>query len=577
MQTPPQRSPQRLYQLFPGWQRLRHYRREWLRPDLLAGITVAAYLIPQCMAYGELAGVGAIAGLWAILPAMLVYAFLGSSPQISMGPESTTAVMTAVAIAPFASRYSSEAVSIAALLAAMVGLVCVGGYLGRLGFLANLLSKPILVGYLAGMGLIMIAGQLGRLSGVTLQSEPFFAIVAEWVQQWPHWHGPTVGLGLAVLGLLLFVQRRLPQAPAPLLGVLGATAVVAVLHLDQQGVAVVGAIPAGLPHWTWPDLRWAASPTLWGSAFGIALVGYSDTVLTARAFANRRGYEIDANQEWLALGVANLGAGFCRGMPLSSSGSRTVIGDAMGSKSQVFSLVAFGSVVLVLVLLRPLLMLFPKAALGAIVVFAAMQLIDLGEFRRLGQFRRTELALALVTTLGVISTNILLGVAIAVGLSVLDILARISRPHEAVQGQVPGLAGWHDIGDWPGATTLPGLVMYRFDAPLFFVNVEHFKQQIWAAIATETTPVRWLLLNTEAIVEIDSTAAEILLELQAQLSDRQITLALVRVKQGLLAQLRRAGLVERMGEAHIFPTIPTAIVAFQNEKSAVCRKSEKGE
>jgi MFS superfamily sulfate permease-like transporter len=236
----------------------------------------------------------------------------------------------------------------------------------------------------------------------------------------------------------------------------------------------------------------------------------------------------------------------------------------MGSKSQFFSLVAFGAVVLVLLVLRPLLMLFPKAALGALVVFAALQLIQPGEFRRLGQFRRTELALALVTTLGVISTNILLGVAIAIGLSVLDVLARISRPHAAVQGEVPGLAGWHDIGDWPGAKMIPGLVIYRFDAPLFFANVEPFKQQVWAAIALETIPVRWLLLNTEAMVEIDSTAAEVLLELQDQLSDRQITLALVRVKQELLAQLQRAGLVERIGAAHIFPTIPTAIAAFKS-------------
>lgn len=564
MQPPLQRSPQQLKQLFPGWQRLCHYRWEWLRPDLIAGVTVAAYLIPQCMAYGELAGVGAIAGLWAILPAMLVYALLGSSPQISLGPESTTAVMTAVAIAPLASRYSPEAGAIAALLALMVGLVCVGGYLGRLGFLANLLSRPILVGYLAGMGLIMISGQLGRLSGIDLEAEQFFALVWEWLHRWPEWHGPTLGLGVGVLGVLLTVQRRFPHAPVPLLGVLGATVVVAGLGLEQQGVAVVRLIPAGLPRVQLPPLALLHSPTLWGSALGIALVGYSDTVLTARAFANRHGYSIDANQEWLALGVANLGAGLCRGMPLSSSGSRTVIGDALGSKSQVFSLVAFGVVVLVLWGLRPLLMLFPKAALGAIVVFAALKLIELGEFRRLGQFRRTELGLAMVTTMGVISTNILLGVAIAVGLSVLDILARISRPHDAIQGQVPGLAGWHDIADWSGATTLPGLVIYRFDAPLFFANVEHFKQQVWAAIATEMTPVRWLLLNTEAMVEIDSTAAEVLVELQEQLSDRQITLALARVKQDLLSQLRRAGLVERIGEAHIFPTIPTAIAAFKS-------------
>lgn len=558
------KTSQVIPQYLPGLKRLLSYQRAWLRGDLLAGLTVAAYLIPQCMAYGELAGVQPVAGLWAILPPMLIYALLGSSPQLSIGPESTTAVMTAAAIAPLTTADPQAYAALAALMAFAVGVVCLIGYLARLGFLANLLSKPILIGYMAGVAVIMIAGQLGKISGMKLSAKDALGQIYEFLQRSSEIHWTTLILSILVLGFLLAIQRWFPKLPGPLLAVLCATAAVGIFDLQHWGVRVVGEIPAGLPRLAMPNLAIADLVPLIAAAIGIALVGYSDNVLTARSFASRNHYTVNANQELLALGVANLGNGFMQGFPISSSGSRTVIGDALGSKTQVFSLVAFVVVVVVLLFLRPVLALFPNAALGAIVIYAATKLIEVSEFRRLQEFRRSEFALALITTFGVLLTDILVGVGIAVGLSVIELLARLSRPHDAVMGEVPGLPGLHDIEDWPGATTIPGLVIYRYDAPLCFANVENFKRRAWAAIAAETTPVEWFVLNTEAISEVDMTAIEALAEFHSDLAAQGITFALARVKQDLYAQLKRSGLLQQITPERVYFTLHTAISGFED-------------
>jgi sulfate permease, SulP family len=546
----------------PGWHRLWNYQRSWWRGDLLAGITVAAYLIPQCMAYGELAGVPPVVGLWAMLPPLLIYALFGSSRQLSVGPESTTAVMTAAAIAPFILPDRSNYAALAAVLALLVGLVCLVGYVARCGFIANLLSKPILIGYMAGVALIMITGQLGKISGLAIAGDTVFAVLGQFIQKLDHGHGITLMLAGLVLSFLLILQWLVPKAPAPLLAVLVGTALVALFHLDQQGVAVVGEIPAGFPQFTIPPLV-PQLPRLLTAALGIAIVGYSDNVLTARAFAARHHDKIDANQELLALGLANLGNAFMQGFPVSSSGSRSVMGDALGSKTQLFSLVAFGFVITVLMFLRPVLALFPKAALGAIVIFAAFKLIEIPEFIRLYRFRHSEFALSIITMFGVLITDILMGVAIAVGLSVIDLLSRLAHPHDAVQGTVPDLPGLHDIEDWAGATTIPGLVIYRYDAPLCFANVEDFKVRALKAIAAEVSPVEWFVLNTEAIVEIDVTATDGLEELIDELTTQGITFGMARVKQDLYAQLQRSRILTKMNPAHIYLTLHSAIAGFE--------------
>ena len=547
----------------PGLQKLRSYRRGWLRGDVLAGLTVAAYLIPQCMAYGELAGVEPVAGLWAILPPMVIYALFGSSPQLSIGPESSTAVMTAVAIAPLAAARSDTYIGLAALLAIIMGLVCIVGYFARLGFLADLLSKPVLTGYMAGIALIMIGGQLGKITKVEIKSNAFFGQISEFISQLELAHNPTLILSIVVLIFLFAFQHRFPNAPIPLIAVLLSTAAVAMFKLDARGVAVVGAIPAGLPHLAIPQVSIDDISTLVASAVGISIVGYSDNVLTARAFANRNNYKIDANQELLALGVANFGNGLLQGFPISSSGSRTVIGDSVGSKSQLYSLVAMVAVIIVLLFFRPVLALFPKAALGAIVIYAATRLIEVGEFIRLYRFRSSEFILAVATTIAVLATDILVGVGIAVSLSVIELFSRVARSHDAVLGRVPDLAGLHDIDDWPEATTIPGLVIYRYDAPLCFANAENFKERSLEAIETEKKPVEWLLLNMEANVEIDITAIDMLSELRDELIAKNVTFAMARVKQDLYLDLKRAGFLSNLTAEHIYPTLPTAIAAFE--------------
>ncbi|MCC0177231.1 solute carrier family 26 protein [Waterburya agarophytonicola K14] len=550
----------------PGLRKLLSYQSEWLRGDVLAGLTVAAYLIPQCMAYGELAGVQPVAGLWAILPPMIIYAIFGSSPQLSIGPESSTAVMTAVAIAPLAAARTDAYISLAALLAVIMGLVCIGGYFAKLGFLANLLSKPVLIGYMAGIALIMIGGQIGKIAKIDIEADMFFGQISEFVSKLSFAHTPTLILGIAVLVFLFTLQHHFPTAPIPLIAVLLSTAAVALFNFDERGVAVVGEIPAGFPSLAIPQVSVQDLTSLVAAAVGISVVGYSDNVLTARAFANRHSYKIDANQELLALGLANFGNGLMQGFPVSSSGSRAVIGDSLGSKSQLYSLVAMVAVILVLLFFRPVLALFPKAALGAIVIYAATKLIEVSEFIRLYRFRPSEFAIAIITTIAVLATDILVGVGIAVSLSVIELLYRVARPHDAVLGTVPDLPGLHDINDWEGATTIPGLLMYRYDAPLCFANAENFKQRSLLSIEAEIIPVEWLVLNMEANVEIDITAIDILSELRDELAAKNITFAMARVKQDLYLDLERAGFLKDLTAEHIYPTLHTAIAAFEQRK-----------
>jgi sulfate permease, SulP family len=540
---------------------LRRYQRAWLPRDLLAGVTVAAYLVPQVMAYAQVAGLPPATGLWAALPALVLYPLLGSSASLSMGPESTTALMTAVAIGPLAAGHPARYAQLAASLALLAGLLAAAAWLVRLGFLADLLSRPVLVGYLAGVGLIMIADQLGRVTGVPVTGQLFFAQLGSFARHLGTARPATMGLAAAVLVFLFVVHWRWPHAPGPLLAIVLATAAVAGFGLGTAGLRLVGPIPAGLPVPALPDVHPADLAQLLLPAFSVLIVGFSDDVLTARSFA-RRDERVRPNQELLALGAANVGASVLRGFPVSSSASRTAIAITTGSKTQVYSVAAAGSVILVLLLFRPVLAAFPVAALGAIVIYAAVRLIDVTAFRRLLAFRRGELVVALSACGGVLVFNILYGVLIAVGISVADLLLRVARPHDAVLGRVPGVAGMHNVDDYPGAQTIPGLVVYRYDAPLFFANAEDFRRRALAA-ADAAAPVRWFVLNVEANVEVDFTALEAVDAVRTELARQGVVFALARVKQDLLGRLTAFGLTEKIGARYLFPTLPTAVLAYE--------------
>jgi high affinity sulfate transporter 1 len=551
----------RVGDLLPGVAQLQGYQRSWLRGDVLAGVTVAAYLIPQVMAYAGIAGLPPVAGLWAMLPAMVLYALLGSSRQLSVGPESTTALMAATVVGPLAAGDEKRYAALAAALAVVVGLLALVAWLFRLGFVADLLSHPILVGYMAGVAIIMIIGQLEKLTGVPVEGDSIPAEAWSFLGGLSEMHVPTLVLGLATMAFLFLIQWRYPRLPGPLLAVLLATAAVALFDLQERGVEVVGTIPGGFPVPAFPPLDDLAQLLL--PAVGVLLVGYTDNVLTARAFAAKGGYEIDPNRELLALGAANIGAGLFRGFPVSSSGSRTAIGAASGSRSQVYSLVALASVVLVLLFFRPVLANFPQAALGGIVVYAAVRLIDLAGFRRLARFRRTELMLALAAFAGVLVFDILYGILVAIGLSVVELFYRVARPHDAVLGRVPGLAGMHDVDDYPDAQTIPGLVVYRYDSPLFFANAQDFKQRALAAAREHDGELKWFVLNAEANVEVDITALDALEELRQELTGQGVVFAMARVKQDLRDELEAYSLAERIGPDRIFPTLPTAVEAYE--------------
>ncbi len=549
--------------LAPGLRDLVGYKRSSFRGDSIAGLTVAAYLVPQVMAYAGVAGLPPVVGLWAAVPALALYALFGSSRQLSVGPESTTALLSAAAILPLGAGSPARYAALSAGLAILVGLICAVAWVARLGLVADLLSRPVLVGYMAGVAVIMIVSQLHRTTGVPVHGVRLGAELTSFAQNLDQISWTTVLLSVSMLILLFAISARWPRVPGPLLVIALAGIVVAVFNLKDHGLAVVGTVPNGLPVPGLPNLSLADLRDLLLPAVGIAVVGFTDNVLTARAFAARVHADIDANQELLALGLANVGAGLVKGFPVSSSGSRTALGAAAGSRTQMFSLVALAVLVFVLLVGGPLLANFPQAGLGAIIIYAATRLIDIPEFKRIARFRRSELVLALVALAGVLVMNILYGVLFAIGVSVADLLRRVARPHDAILGRVQGLAGMHDVDDYPTARTIPGLVVYRYDSPLFFANAEDFKRRAMAA-ADEAECPRWFVLNVEANMQVDITGLDAVEWLRSALERRGIVLAMARVKQDLRDDLKAYGLADSIGETHLFPTLPTAVSAYES-------------
>ncbi|NQU36668.1 MAG: sulfate permease [Actinobacteria bacterium] len=554
-------TPRGLHRWVPGLSVFTNYQRRWLRGDIVGGLTVAAYAVPQVMAYATIAGLPPVVGLWAILPALVVYALLGSSRKLSMGPESTTALMTAVTVGPLADGDAARFAVLSATLALIVGCLSLIAFIIRAGFIADLFSRPILVGYMAGIAALMIVGQLDKVTGVPVDGDGFLPELSSFFGNLSQFDIPTLIAGVILVSALLLMQWRFPHLPGPLIIALGATVIVAALGLQDVGLNVIGAIPQGLPSPALPSL--ADTTTLLLPAVGVLLVGYTDNVLTARSFAKRENQPIDPNQEFLALGVANVSTSFLQGFPVSSSASRTAVGVAAGIHTQLYSWVTAASILTVLLVAGPVLAGFPTVALGAIVIYAALRLVDVKEFRKLASFRRVEFGLAIAALVGVLAFGILYGVLFSVGLSVAELLIRTARPHDAVEGFVPGLPGMHDIDDFADTQTVPGLVVYRFDSPLFFANAEYFVARALQAVA-ENEPVRWSILNAEANVEVDSTALQSLDDFRQTLVDRGIQFGLARVKHDLYIPLKKYGLIDKIGDDHIYATLPTAVTAYRD-------------
>lgn len=521
-------------------------------------------LIPQSMAYAELAGLPPQYGFYAVIAPLVVYALVGTSRHLGVGPEPGTAILAATGVAGIAGGDPERYVALMAALALVVGAIGVVAAVARMGFLASVLSKPVLVGYITGVGLTLLSSQFAAFTGVPIDADRFFGRVAELLTGLGDVHVATLLVGIGTLAVILGLRWWSPKVPGSLVGVIGATVVVAVAGLDADGVALIGTIPSGLPTPGLPGVSADDLLRLLPVAAGIALVGYTDNVLTARSLAARTGGRIDPNQELLALGLTNAAAGLSQGFPVSSSASRTAVPASLGSRTQLVSLVAAASVVATVVALSPLLAEIPRPALAAVIVAAAIAIIDVPGYRSLWRVSPVEALLAVVAALGVIVFDVLVGVLIAVGLSVVVALSRIARPHDAVLGDAPGLDGWVDVDSHPGTHTEPGLVVYRFDAPLFFVNAERFRDRVEATLIDEPGDEEWVVLDFEGVGALDATAVDSLLELLDDLADTSIqVVAIARANDDVLDRLQRSGLIEPDGPIRSFATINAAVAAFR--------------
>jgi SulP family sulfate permease len=559
--------PRSLAQAAPGLATILHYPRAYLRSDVPAGLTVGAVAVPASLAMAELAGVPVVFGLYGTLLPLAVYGLLGSSRQLVIGPDSTLAALTAVTIAPLVviggevdpARY----VALTAALALTMGLLLLAAGVLRLGFVADFFGKPVLLGYINGVALIVIASQLGKLFGITVDVDEFFPIIKEVISELGDANGPTVLLSAVLLGAAIAVKRFFPVVPPSLVVLALALAIAAAVDLESHDVAVVGEVEGGLPSFGLPDVGVGDVVDLLLPAAAFALVAFADLTGTVRTFAKKHGYEVDPNRELTAIGGANVVGGLTGAFPVSSSNSRSAVNDAVGAKSQGAVIVAAALVAIFLLFAMPLIEPLPKAALGVIIVVAAAGLINVRSIWRLRHVRPAETGLALVAFGGVLVFGVLGGVAVAIALSIGVFLYRAARPHDAVLGRVEDVDGYHDIERWPGAEVVPGLLVYRFDAPPFFVNAEYLRNRV-LALVDAADDLRWLVLNAEAWTYLDATAIDSLRQLHADLEKRGITLCFARLKGRQREIFEETGLTAEIGADRFFPTVRAAVVAFES-------------
>lgn len=558
----------------PGVSMIRGYRMTWLRFDLIAGIVLAAILVPQGMAYAELGGVPAVNGLYTTVACLVGYALMGPSRILVLGPDSSVSPLIFAAIVPLAGGDPSTAIALAGMLALMVGVIEIGLGLAKLGFVADLLSKEVQVGYMNGLAITIIVGQLPKLCGFSTDADGFVPELKAFVTNLDKTNTTTLLLGLATLAVLLVLPRVTKKVPAVLVAVVGATVVTSVLDLSQKGVATVGALPSGLPVPAIPRADVSDLAPLVVAAIGIVLVSLTDTIATSTSFAARRGDEIDPNQEMIGIGSANIATGLFRGFAVSASGSRTAVAEQSGSKTQVTGLVGAGVVIVLLVLLPGLLKDLPQTALAAVVIAAAISLMNLSVLRAYWRIRRTALSLSVFTTLGVIFLGVLQGILLAIALSILLFFRRSWWPHGEVLGFVPPLDGWHDLDRFPEAQEREGIVVFRWEASLFFANSGIFRQQIRRIVRTERP--RWIVLQCQAVTDIDVTAADMLERLDLELNQQGTRVAFVEMRSRLQDLVLRYGLLETLDRDHFYPSIGAALAAIDAEEGDRASGTEAG-
>jgi high affinity sulfate transporter 1 len=549
----------------PGLQTLRTYHRSWLPRDVVAGIVLTALLVPAGMGYAEASGLPAIYGLYATMVPLVVYALVGPSRILVLGPDSSLAPLIAAAILPLAAGNEAEVVALAGMLALLSGALCMLAGFARFGFIAELLSKPVRYGYMNGIALTVLLSQLPKLFGFSVDAEGVIAEARAFARGVADGETNTVALliGVACLLVILGFKRWRPQIPGVLVAVVGATVAVGVFGLaERYDLSVVGPLPKGLPSFEIPSVSFDHLQALVAGALGIALVSFADTSVLSRTFAIRGGYRVDPNQELVALGAANVAAGFFQGFSVSSSSSRTPVAEAAGAKTQATGLVGALAIALMLLLFPNILRDLPDSALAAVVISAAIGLIEAAGVRKLYRMRRTEFGLSIACFLGVALLGVIEGIFIAVALSLLNFIRRAWRPHHAVLGRADDVKGYHDVTRYPDAKRVPGLVLFRWDAPLFFANAEAFADEVREAVASSPTPVRWVVVAAEPITDLDATAADVLKELDGELAARGIDLRFAEMKDPVKDRLKRYAVFERFGDDHFYPTVGAAVSAY---------------
>jgi high affinity sulfate transporter 1 len=543
----------------PGLVALRRYDRTWLRPDLVAGVVLAAILVPQGMAYAELAGLPPVTGLYTTIACLVAYAIFGPSRVLVLGPDSSVSPLILATVTPLlVVDDPSSAIVLAGMLAVLVGLIEIGLGVAKLGFVADLLSSEVRVGYLNGLAVTIIIGQLPKLFGFSTDADGFVEEIRQFAQNLDQTNRATLITGLCVLAVLLVLPRVTSTIPAVLVAVVGVTIASAVLDLAAEGVATVGTLPQGVPTPALPWTDWSDVIALLVGAVGITMVSLTDTIATAASFNARRGDEVDADQEMVGVGTANIAAGLLQGFAVSVSSSRTAVADQAGARSQVTGLVGAGLVALLLLFLNGLLADLPQTALAAVVIVAALSLTDLAALRRYAAIRPSSLAISVVAAAGVIVLGVLQGIVVAIALAVLLFFRRNWWPHGTVLGEVPQVGGWHSIAEYPDADQLPGIVVFRWEAPLFFANVGQFRDQV-RRLVRDRQP-GWVVLQCEAVTDVDVTAAEVLRDLDEELNAKGVHLAFVELRGRLRELIQLYGLHTTLDQEHFYPSLDQALI-----------------
>ena len=552
---------------------LRDYRLAWLSKDAIAGLSACIVSIPSVIAYAELVHLPAITGLYAALAAAIGYALFSSSRHVIAGPDAAIGLLAGSAILPLSGGDPARIVMLAAVLSLLSGAVLILAARLKLGVIADLLSRPVLIGYLNGASLVLIATQLGKMFGIKTEGEEFFEIVLTVIEQLPETHLATFAFGVVLVGVLVALARWLPRVPGALALCTVAIAISFALDLGNHGVALVGEVPSGLPRLSIPRLRWADIAALAPAAVAIAFLAFSDGILLAQTFAEKNGYEVRPNRELVALGSANILAGLWQGFPVSASQSRTSIVDSAGGKTQVAQLVLAAGLLVFLFFLTGLIALLPKVALGAILIVTAIGMLEVASLSALYKVDRIEFAIGMGVTLAILIAGVVPGIILGLLLSLIAVLVEISRPDDAVLRRLKSDGKFHHCAEDDDAETVPGLLIYRLYAPLIFANARHVMTRIRTLVAAADPPVKWLVIDAQAIHDMDVTAAQRFAELHQELADNGVDVKIADAPRPFLDELARVGLSEEIGRQDFFVSVKKAAEAFEQQFGAAARQS----